>query len=84
LLGNESETNNKTTATAKQQLRKYTTILKPLLGSGLRVTMEILLEEVSTPRLYHSTDRIHKHYDRRVQLKKSVVVILKGLEAKTN
>jgi hypothetical protein len=44
LLGNEGETNNETMATVMQQLRKYATSLKPLLGSGPRATKEILLE----------------------------------------
>jgi hypothetical protein len=60
LLGNDCKTNNKTTAIVRQQLRKYATVLELLLGSGLRSTMEVLLEAVvsmwSTPRLYHSTE----------------------------
>jgi hypothetical protein len=43
LLGNESEIINETTATAKQQLRIYATVLEPLLDSDSRVTMEVLL-----------------------------------------
>jgi hypothetical protein len=39
LLGNDHETNNETTAIAMQQLRKYATVLEPLLGSGQRATM---------------------------------------------
>jgi hypothetical protein len=35
LLANDSETYNEITATARQQLRKYATVLEPLLGSGL-------------------------------------------------
>jgi hypothetical protein len=61
-LGNDSETNNETTTIARQQLRKYTTVLESLLGSGHRATIEILLEAVfslwSAPRLYHSTDGV--------------------------
>jgi hypothetical protein len=45
LLGNDRET-NETTAIAKQQLRKYATVLNPLLASGLSATVEILLEAV--------------------------------------
>jgi hypothetical protein len=60
LPGNDRETNNKSTAIAMLQLRKYATVLE--LHSGLRVTMEVLLEEVfsmwSVPRLYHSTDLV--------------------------
>jgi hypothetical protein len=44
---------------ARQQLRKYTTVLEPLLGIGPRATMEVQLEAVfsmwSAPRLYHSS-----------------------------
>jgi hypothetical protein len=36
LLGNDRETNNETTVIAKQQLRKYATLLEPFLGSGPR------------------------------------------------
>jgi hypothetical protein len=43
---NDGETNNETTASAMQQLRKYATILEPLLGRGPRPTMEALLEGV--------------------------------------
>jgi hypothetical protein len=47
---------------ARQQLRKYATVLEPLLGSGPRATMEVQLEAVfsmwSTPGLYHSIDRV--------------------------
>jgi hypothetical protein len=43
LLGNDLET-NETTAIAVQQLHKYATVLEPLRASGLRATMEILLE----------------------------------------
>jgi hypothetical protein len=43
LLGNDHET-NETTAIAMQQLCKYITVFEPLLGSGLRPTMQILLE----------------------------------------
>jgi hypothetical protein len=46
LLGNDSETNNDTTTIAKQQLRKYSKLVEPLLGSGPRATIEILLEAV--------------------------------------
>jgi hypothetical protein len=45
LLGNEGETNN-TVAIARQQLRKYATVLEPFLCSGPYTTMEILLEAV--------------------------------------
>jgi hypothetical protein len=62
LLCNDHETNNETMVIARQQLRKYATVLKPLLGSGLSATIEVLLEAMfsmwSTPRLYHSTDRV--------------------------
>jgi hypothetical protein len=46
---------------AMQQLRKYAAALEPLLGSGLRTTMDVVLEAVfsmSAPRLYHLTDRV--------------------------
>jgi hypothetical protein len=46
LLGNDLETNNETTAIAKQQLRKYATVLEPLLGSGPHASMEVLLQAV--------------------------------------
>jgi hypothetical protein len=36
LLGNDRETNNETMVIAMQQLRKYATVLEPLLGSGPR------------------------------------------------
>jgi hypothetical protein len=62
LLCNDREANNETTAIARQQLRKYAKALEPLLGSGPRATMEILLEMVifmwPAPRLFHSTDRV--------------------------
>jgi hypothetical protein len=62
LLGNDRETNNETTAIAGQQLRKYTTVLQPLLGSGQHTIIEVLLETVfsmwSALRLYYSTDRV--------------------------
>jgi hypothetical protein len=45
LLGNDSEIND-ATAIARQQLRKYATILKLLLGSGPHATMELMLEGV--------------------------------------
>jgi hypothetical protein len=57
----DCETNNETTAIARQQLRKYTTVFQPLLGSGPCVILEVLLEAMfsvwSAPKLYHSTDR---------------------------
>jgi hypothetical protein len=40
LRGNDRETNNATTAIARQQLSKYATILATLVGSGQRETME--------------------------------------------
>jgi hypothetical protein len=43
LLGNDRETND-TTTIVRQQLRKYVTVLEPLLNSGLRATMVILLK----------------------------------------
>jgi hypothetical protein len=47
---------------ARQQLRKYATVLEPLLGGGPRAPMEVQLEAVfsmwSAPRLYHSIDRV--------------------------
>jgi hypothetical protein len=46
LLGNDRDTNNETTAIARQQLRKYAKVLEPLLGSGQCVTMEVLLAAV--------------------------------------
>jgi hypothetical protein len=47
--------NNETTATARQQLRKYATVLEPLLGSG--PLLEAVLSMLSAPRLYFSTDK---------------------------
>jgi hypothetical protein len=44
LLGNDCEKSNKTTAIARQQLRKYAKLLEPFLGSGPRASMEVLLE----------------------------------------
>jgi hypothetical protein len=62
LLGNDRETINETTAIFMQQLRKYATVLEPLLDSGQHATVEVLLEAVfsmwSGPKLYHSTDRV--------------------------
>jgi hypothetical protein len=62
LLDNDSETNNQTMAIAMQQLGKYTTVLEPLLRSGLHITLEVQLGAVfsmwSAPRLHHSTDRV--------------------------
>jgi hypothetical protein len=62
LLGNDRET-NETTAIARQQLHKYGKVLEPLLRSGPRATMEVLLEALFSmwvaPRLYHSTDLVH-------------------------
>jgi hypothetical protein len=46
LLGNNRKTKNKSIAIAMQQLRKYATILEPLLGSCPLATMEVLLEAV--------------------------------------
>jgi hypothetical protein len=46
LLGNDCEMNSETMAIARQQLPKYATVLKPLLGSGPCITVEILLEAV--------------------------------------
>jgi hypothetical protein len=47
---------------ARQQLRKYATVLEPLVGSGPRATMEVQLEATfsmwSALRLYHSIDRV--------------------------
>jgi hypothetical protein len=43
-----------------QQLRKYTTVMEPLLGSGPRTKIEVLLEAVFSmdgSEQYHSTDR---------------------------
>jgi hypothetical protein len=63
LLGIDRETNNEITTIARQQLRKYGTVLEPLLCSGPPKTMEIMLEAVfsmwSAPRLYHPTDGVH-------------------------
>jgi hypothetical protein len=44
LLGNDRDTNE--TAIAMKQLRKYSTVLEPLLDSGPCTTMEVLLEAV--------------------------------------
>jgi hypothetical protein len=61
LLGNDRKT-NEIKALARQQLLKYATVLEPLLGSGLRATMEVLLEAVfsvwSTSRLHHTTSTV--------------------------
>jgi hypothetical protein len=46
MLDNDRETNNETTAIALQQLRKHWTVLKPLLDSDQRATMEVPLEAV--------------------------------------
>jgi hypothetical protein len=46
LLGKDRETKNETTDTARRQLLKCATVLEPLLGSGQRSTMEVLLEAV--------------------------------------
>jgi hypothetical protein len=46
LLGSDRKTNNETTAIVRQHLRKYAKVLEPLLGSGPRATMEVLLEAV--------------------------------------
>jgi hypothetical protein len=46
LLGKDRETNNETTVIAMQQLRKYATVLEPLLDSDLHATMEARLEAV--------------------------------------
>jgi hypothetical protein len=46
LLGNNCKTNNETAAIARQQLLKYSTVLEPLLGTGLHATVEVLLEAV--------------------------------------
>jgi hypothetical protein len=45
-LENDCEINNETTVIAMQELRKLATLLKSLLGSGPRVTMEVMLESV--------------------------------------
>jgi hypothetical protein len=49
-------------AIAVQALRKYATVLEPLLGSDPRATMEVPLEAMfsmwPSPRLHHSTDRL--------------------------
>jgi hypothetical protein len=53
LLGNDREA-KETRAITRQQLRKYATVLEPLLGSGPRAAMEVQLEAVfSAPRLRH-------------------------------
>jgi hypothetical protein len=46
LLGNDRETKNETRTIPRQQLREYATVQGPLLGSGPRTTMEVLLEAV--------------------------------------
>jgi hypothetical protein len=48
LLGNGREANNEATAIAMQQLCKYVTVLEQLLSSGLRATVAILFEAVSS------------------------------------
>jgi hypothetical protein len=45
LLGNDRET-HETTAIAMQRLSKYATVLEPLLGSGPRAIVEVMLEAV--------------------------------------
>jgi hypothetical protein len=61
LLDNDRE-GNETTAIAMQQLHKYATVPEPLLDSGPRATMEVLLEAVfsmwSAPRPCRSTARV--------------------------
>jgi hypothetical protein len=46
LLGNDRESKNEKTVNAMQQLRKYATVLEPLLDSGSRATVEVLWELV--------------------------------------
>jgi hypothetical protein len=46
LLDNDREIHNETTAITRRQLHKYATVLEPLLGSGLRGKMVVLLEAV--------------------------------------
>jgi hypothetical protein len=46
LIGNDRETNKEKTAIARRELRKYAIVVKPLLGSGPRATVKVLLEEV--------------------------------------
>jgi hypothetical protein len=62
LLGNDRETNNETKVTARQQFRKYATVLELLLRSCLPAKMDVLLEAMFSmwfaPRLYHSTDQV--------------------------
>jgi hypothetical protein len=58
LLGNDRETNNKTTAIVRRQLPKYQTVLEPLLRSGPRATMDAVFSMLSAPRLYHSTGHV--------------------------
>jgi hypothetical protein len=43
-LANDREKINETTAIAKQLLRKYATVLEPLMDSGRRATIKVLLE----------------------------------------
>jgi hypothetical protein len=45
LLGNDSE-RNEITAIASQHLRKYATVMEPLLGSGPRAMMKVLKKVV--------------------------------------
>jgi hypothetical protein len=45
-FGNDRETNNETKVIARQQFRKYTTVLKPLLDSGLPATMEAVFSMI--------------------------------------
>jgi hypothetical protein len=58
-LGNKLKAKEKTTI-AREQIRKYATVLEPLLDSSPRSTMEVLLEAVfsmwSPQKLYRSTD----------------------------
>jgi hypothetical protein len=56
MLGNDRETNNEITAITRQQLRKYATILKPLLGSCPRAIMEILLEASFSMNPHRTTE----------------------------
>jgi hypothetical protein len=51
-LSNDRETNNMTTAVAMQQVRKYATVLEPLLGDGPHAKMETLLEGVFSRRIH--------------------------------
>jgi hypothetical protein len=53
-LDNDHKTNNGTTATAMQQVCKYTIVLELLLGSGPCTIMVVLMEAVFCMNLLRS------------------------------